>query len=237
MLRILNLNLFHDNIYFLIGLIKLIEEFGIFTKIKCNNNCLPFQQRGDSTEGHCYIFFDESDFIEKINEYCNSEPKSGSPLKVLVVCKKRNIHLVQYMACIASIKTGMHIVCTENLDGFNLLRKIRSWLIASKHHRTALNILRLSELQFSALTLRLKGFSSFEISLILCRDTKCVLNAISVAIGKLGLADFNKFYIDFYSVHDIIMYYLSCGFLSFNGLSKYNQHTSEKTKHCYGLTL
>lgn len=209
MISSINLHLVHSNIYLLNGVREMLIKDSFFNNVLCQEKLTVRQKENTHSDGFCCVFFKASDFIRDIiqdNTIVKKNAKSG---KILIFCEQRNIRLVQHIAHRISLNTGIQIVCVEDKPGQCLFKTIRLWILSSRNRREVIKPLNLSSAQFNVLKLRLKGYSTFQASIILGKKHKSVLNSFDVALSKLRVKNFNCLYLDFWHVRTTLIDYLS----------------------------
>lgn len=200
-----NLYLVNANAFLINGVSSIFVKFDLFKNIYCMPK-LTIDDLNKDIDRICCVFFNESDFIRDLSNGVTIDKISHTECKILVFCKKRNIHFIRHLAHSFTKTTGFHIICVAIETAKCLIKSIHTWLLHSnkKRHR-AIKCLRFSSAQFSVLQLSLRGYSPYEISIILGKDRKFLSNALGAALLKMSVHNFNSFYLDFWGVRDILI--------------------------------
>ncbi|MBT1734868.1 hypothetical protein KK088_21630 [Enterobacter asburiae] len=205
MLQYNNLYLVNENAFLINGVSSIFEKLDLFKNIYCMPK-LAIHDLNKDTDRICCVFFNESDFIRDLSNEETIDKISHAKCKILVFCKKRNIHLIRHIAHGFTKKTAFDIVCVAIETEKCLFKSIHKWLLLSnKKRHSVIKCLRFSSAQLSVLQLSLKGYSLYEISIILGKNSKFLSNSLGAALLKLNVNNFNSFYVDFWDVRDLLL--------------------------------
>lgn len=205
MRQYINLYLVNANAFLINGVSSIFAKLDLFKNIYCMP-ILTIDGLDKDIDRICCIFFNEADFIRDLSNDEIIEKISHAECKILVFCKKRNINFIRHIAHGFTKTTGFHIICVAIEAKKSLIKSIHTWLLHSnkKKHR-AIKCLRFSSAQLSVLQLSMRGYSPYEISIILGKDRKYLSNTLGAALLKMSIHNFNSFYLDFWGVRDILI--------------------------------